>query len=372
MKDNYLPSLNGLRALCIIAVIGNHLVEHGYIDKTPFEKAVGWLLFNGPLGVQVFFVISGFLVTRLMIAEERRDGSTSLVNFYIRRTLRIFPAYFFLLTVYFVLQTIGYFHLSTTNWFSNLTYTKQFFQDRTVETAHLWSLSVEEMFYLVWPVLYIRFFKKLRLRYLYLLVFSFAVIRYFNFGIPATYGNTIISTGDALLMGCIAAMNYNKISGFIKMHPKLPLLAFPFLAGSVFVLSYMFHLSGSPNLAPPVRVFTEAAMPFLYAFAGNVGLFTNMAIAVIIIYSINVEGFWFKVLNNKVLNYLGMLSYSIYLWQQLFVSERMHAFNLDVPGIVILILFCAHISYYIIERPFLLLKDRFKVVGFGRKVPLHA
>jgi len=141
------PSINGLQALSITFVILSHLdLQYGLLT---YFKEVSWinpfvsLLSDGNFGVNVFFVISGFLITSLLLNEEETSGKVSLKNFYIRRTLRIFPAYFFLLLVYFILQLVCYISISKASWLTALTYTKYFNWQLDWYTAHAWSLSVE-------------------------------------------------------------------------------------------------------------------------------------------------------------------------------------------------------------------------------------
>jgi len=101
------------------------------------------------------------LITSLMIYEEDLYKTISIKNFYIRRILRIFPAYYFLLLVYLLLQFIGAIYISKTSWLTAFTYTKYFNWCLDWDTSHAWSLSVEEHFYLIWPLLF-KFGKKYR------------------------------------------------------------------------------------------------------------------------------------------------------------------------------------------------------------------
>src|ERR1700731_4127363 len=117
-----LPSLNGLRAISIAIVISFHLIRFNLdVDPTPF---LHFPIFDGQFGVNVFFVISGFLITSLLLNEEKEKGGISLKNFYTRRTLRIFPAYLFLLFAYWCLQLMGYLKVPQSAWVTALTYTK--------------------------------------------------------------------------------------------------------------------------------------------------------------------------------------------------------------------------------------------------------
>ncbi|MHB8522374.1 MAG: acyltransferase family protein [Limisphaerales bacterium] len=150
-STRYFGSLDGLRCLSILAVIWYH---SGY-----YPASVGGLAGRGYLGVQLFFVISGFLITTLLLRERDATGRISLKHFYVRRVLRIFPLYYTIVLVYTLLaflverhSPVGqlffahlkYYLTFTQNWFVNL-------GDQRVIFYFAWSLATEEQFYLVWP-----------------------------------------------------------------------------------------------------------------------------------------------------------------------------------------------------------------------------
>ncbi len=157
----YVPALDGLRALAVIAVIVYH-ANHQWLG-------------GGFLGVEVFFVISGYLITLLLIAERERSGTVSLGNFWMRRARRLLPALFTLLlgtTVYCALfdrkrlgmlrgDVVGGF-LYVSNWFqiwSGSSYTSAF---SFAPLRHLWSLAVEEQYYIVWPLIMFVLLRRIR------------------------------------------------------------------------------------------------------------------------------------------------------------------------------------------------------------------
>lgn len=149
----FFGSLDGLRCLSILAVIWHHCGWNQAPD--------GWaVLSTGYLGVDLFFVISGFLITTLLLREREETGRISLRDFYIRRTLRIFPLYYTVIGLYVV--TVFLFERNTVRgqaFFSNLpfflTYTSNWFiqLEGRVIFYFAWSLATEEQFYLVWPTL---------------------------------------------------------------------------------------------------------------------------------------------------------------------------------------------------------------------------
>ena len=140
------PSLNGLRAVSIFIVILSHVFIHAQIPES-------YLPLAGPTGVDVFFVISGFLITLLLLREQKRAGSISVPYFYVRRALRIFPAYFSYLGIMAGLAALGIIDLPTSALVAALTYTTNFFRLGTWDVGHTWSLCVEEHFYLLWPLI---------------------------------------------------------------------------------------------------------------------------------------------------------------------------------------------------------------------------
>jgi len=147
--DKYLPSLDGIRAVCTALVIGCHAA-----DSTGFPKSLkpaSQYLFNGHLGVTVFFVLSGFLITLLLVKEEHRCGQISLTSFYGRRFIRILPVYFTYLLVVFLLDLATDMEMSPQRYASAFTFTNNVFFGGWIE-GHLWSLSVEEQYYLLWPL----------------------------------------------------------------------------------------------------------------------------------------------------------------------------------------------------------------------------
>jgi len=162
----YAPGLDGVRALAVFAVVAYHIGTTSSAD----------VLRGGYLGVDVFFVLSGYLITSLLVVEAQRNGSISIKNFYIRRARRLLPALFALLLVVTavgafwlpgqaaqlkgdVLASLGYFQ----NWWLIIQSSSYFGTagDRPPMLTHLWSLAVEEQYYLVWPLVLI-FFAKIR------------------------------------------------------------------------------------------------------------------------------------------------------------------------------------------------------------------
>ncbi len=148
-----IPSLDGLRAVSIVLVIVSHLLGTRGFPWGP--RALGTVGDFGYLGVKVFFVISGYLITRLLIAEHARTGRISLRDFYVRRVWRIFPAFYAFIAAMLAAWAIGWIALAPTDVLAAVTYTMNYHYERSWDLGHIWSLSIEEQFYLVWPFLFL-------------------------------------------------------------------------------------------------------------------------------------------------------------------------------------------------------------------------
>ena len=221
------PSLNGLRALSIFFVLFHHLgLKNNLFAGT---AGVAWLvpftnfIRDGQLGVNVFFVISGFLITSLLLNEEAETGTVSLKNFYIRRTLRIFPAYYFLLLVYFVLQRMGVIYVPHSSWVTAITYTKYTNWFADWYTSHAWSLSIEEQFYICWPFIFLAG-KSARKAIAAGIIVVVPYLRYYAISnqIPWMNDLTIFVRIDAIATGCLFALYKDQIITMFSPHwPRL-------------------------------------------------------------------------------------------------------------------------------------------------------
>lgn len=350
MKIDKLPSINGLRALSICLVILYHLsMKFGvfyYFETYTWLKPITNLLQDGHLGVNVFFVISGFLITTLLLNEEANTKTISVKNFFIRRTLRIFPAYYFMLLVYFILQLLGYMQISNSSWFTALTYTKYFNWNLDWVTSHGWSLSIEEHFYLFWPFVFLggELFRKRITIFIILLV---PFIRIFSHYYPIDWINelTFFERIDAIAIGCLFALYKNEILNVLGKH-----LRWLFYTSLVLLVIIPYV----PELTKVLHLDI-----IIIGFIGTDKTLGNLLIALILIHSVfGGQTLWYNFLNLKWMNYIGMLSYSIYLWQQFFIYESPYWYN-QYPFNLIYIAVAALLSYYLIEKPFLKLKTKF-------------
>ncbi len=349
---NKLPSLNGLRAISVIIII----IHHFFIN-TPALRKINQneqirpfinFIQDGHLAVSIFFIISGFLITSLLMKEENQTQTISLKKFYIRRTLRIFPAYYFLLLVYFGMQTVGMIHISGESWLTALTYTKYFNYQNDWFTWHAWTLSIEEQFYLCWPFIFL-LGNVPRKTFAFFLVLIVPLIRLYTYYNPVSWISeyTIFLRIDTIGLGCLAALYKDQIITSINEKYWKPIfwicIAIILLIPFAYVITDPFGLST------------------IWIVIGTAhGTIANISIVMIILYSIYFsKGLWFKFLNTKAMDFIGLLSYSLYLWQQLFTYHS-HSFISIFPINLILIFCAALFSYYVIEKPFLKLKSKFE------------
>jgi peptidoglycan/LPS O-acetylase OafA/YrhL len=144
-----LPSLDGWRAVAILLVLLSHWWATGGADNIP--RWIRPITGQGDLGVRIFLVLSGLLITHLLLEENDSYGSIDLRSFYIRRVLRIFPVYFAFLLLLATLSAFGLYYDDVATWIGALTFTRNVIGKGNSATGHLWSLAVEEQFYFVWP-----------------------------------------------------------------------------------------------------------------------------------------------------------------------------------------------------------------------------
>lgn len=363
-----LPSLDGWRAVSILMVLGNHST---YVAGFPYALTLAFnVIFDGNLGVRFFFIISGFLITWLMVLERDRTGSVNLREFYIRRALRILPVYIFFLAVLAVLELANLNHQTLAAWIGNLTFTRNSFGgvgEGDSLTAHLWSLSVEEQFYLAWPVLFFIFMKKgddrSILGILAVVILAMCAIRGLNY--PSFYLDGFsfqllapvlswksLKFFDSLAFGCASAVLFahrrEMIEPYLKRHPLLT-------AGLGIALVFFPHISSWL----PLRVVTvEQLGPCLQA----------LGFSILLLLSLVAPDWGFnRTLNRTWVRRVGIWSYSIYIWQQLFWRPP-HILGLSHiwwMGAWIIPLFALAIaSYYGLEQPFLKLRSRHREVKF--------
>jgi peptidoglycan/LPS O-acetylase OafA/YrhL len=339
-----IPSLDGLRAISIGLVILAHLA--GTLDLPPAFHHLDHL---GNLGVKIFFVISGFLISTLLLGEFRASGRISIKNFYGRRVLRIFPAFFTYFFIILAAALLGIISLRPGDAAHAVTFTMNYHHDRAWYLNHLWSLSVEEQFYLLWPALLLLLGPRRALLLAFAVIFLSPLARAYMMFVREADSSAMTrefqAVADALATGCLLAGTYNWLG---RQRPYLALLRSP-----------LFLVVPVLGFGIPLALF--AVKPGLYYLIGQT--LAHLAIAICIDRSVRFSGDHFgRLLNTPPLVLIGTLSYSLYLWQEPFLNpmaaswSRFNSFPLNL-GLTIV---CAMASYQFVEKPFLGLRRVFQ------------
>jgi len=360
MDTKRLPSLDGWRAISIVLVLGYHsTLVSGFPPS--LKPAFDWI-FDGNLGVRTFFIISGFLITWLMLAENDRTSRVNLRLFYLRRCLLILPIYCAYLCVLAALQYFTPFKQSTSTWIGNLTFTTNYFVGfDSGASNHLWSLAVEEQFYLIWPCLFILFGCARSLRACLLILGPAIcispiarVISYLHLEphpVRILFSQfSFMMNFDSLAIGCACAVLLARKQDFVRLltttRPRLVFLIALAMIVVPSVLRENFLLG----------IFT---VPL-----GNT--FQSIGTGTMLLQSLISPRFGlYPVLNLTASCWLGVLSYSIYIWQQIFcVGPWEFGFAntwwLSFPFWLLPVFATALVSYRFLERPVFRLRAHFR------------
>jgi peptidoglycan/LPS O-acetylase OafA/YrhL len=340
LETGRVPGLDGLRAISILLV----LVEHASGSRG-FPVHERWLGDIGAIGVAMFFGISGFLITTLLVREWNGSGAISLTGFYWRRALRILPAYVVFLMAMFALTRIGAVVISGSDWAAALTYTMNFVETPAWEVGHVWSLSVEEQFYVCWPLIVVLLSPGRALWVVagYLVaapVVRTAILLFFPGQLDVIEFLTPLRM-DSIAAGCLLALLASRqaFRERARIDPRRAGMVTAAAAG-VIVLAYVASLS--------VAAF-DLTLDYSIVAIANAVIIWSVAMAPATRLG--------RMLALKPVVFVGVLSYSLYLWQEVFLNRAAHWWTAWPQNLVLSVL-AAVASYYIVELPFLRIKDR--------------
>lgn len=335
LEGGRIPALDGLRAVAVLMVLFAHVQLTRGFPLKGFAQAVDRV---GTIGVDVFFVLSGFLITSLLCRERDRSHRISLRAFYLRRVLRIVPAYLCFLLFVAVLAVTGHAEISRDDWVAAGTYTMNFRAHPAWEVGHIWSLSIEEHFYLLWPPLFAFLPRRAAIVGLSAVLLLEPLLRFaIILWSPAHAMETELWTFtrlDPIAAGCLLALLGRSASGFrsldaaSRLWPLAAALLVVALVGSL--VSGKFDVGVAPSLI-------------------------SITLALLVWTAIRHEPRW---LEAPVLIAIGIGSYSLYLWQEVFLNPRRADWWNQFPQNLLLVAVCAAISYRVVERPFIRLKQR--------------
>lgn len=314
----YLPALDGWRAVSISLVMAHHLGWGGFL--------------LGRLGVLCFFSISGLLITGRLMHEWRSTGRVSFKAFYVRRAFRILPPALMYLGVVSLLAAFGWTSVTRAGVLGGLFFVRNYVVTENWNTAHFWSLSVEEQFYIVWPALLVL--------------------------VGLRRGRWLT---PLLAVGATAWRYWDSRSHFLYHLLQLPSLAdnvnrSDYVAESIlWGCSFALWLDGRQlrNRAwvgwGCVGLMVMLAVQVAHPEARHGAFLLSLIPAILVAMTSHMPGGWLtRILEFPPLRWIGRLSYSLYLWQQLFLSDGSPARRV---GSVLIVFACAAGSYYLVERP---------------------
>jgi peptidoglycan/LPS O-acetylase OafA/YrhL len=339
------PCLDGLRAVSILLVLMAHSPLAG--DPTVPGVLRTGLSQCGAVGVNVFFAISGFLITLLLLREERAFGAIRPGSFYGRRALRILPAYAGYLVTLAVLSHAGAVHLTRPDWVGALTYTVNFMKNPSWDVGHIWSLSLEEHFYLLWPLVFWlgpRWAR--RLAWGCLLLSPVVRIVLWECCPDALPLDTATCTRmDSIAAGCFLA--------FLAWEPRWRARLVVTGGGAGWV-----GAGALATLAASVAL-GEVSYRFRLLFGFSLA---SLAICTLLWLCVHHEsGAVGRLLRWRPLVLLGQVSYGVYLWQQPFLNPDGWGWTYSRwPATLVVVVLVAAVSYGLVERPFLRLKAGFR------------
>ncbi len=363
----YLGGIDGLRALSVVAVILYHLP---------------WSVFSGGFfGVEVFFVISGYLITSLLIGEQRRTGGISLRDFWIRRARRLLPALYLLLAVVvlaaalFASDAVARLRgdvpaalLYVSNWWQLIDQRSYFeLAGRPPLLQHLWSLAIEEQFYVVWPLVFAFAVTRLHKRSLLLVTGATAAASAVLMAVLYTPSTTSDSTGlyfnsftrlSGLLGGCALAMIWRPDR--LRRRPKNPAVGTAMDAVGVLglvVLGVMFTAFDSNDS---------------FVFRGGFTV-VDLATIAVIMSVVHPDGRLGNALGTQPLQWIGLRSYGLYLWHFPIFAMTRPQLDVDLGTVPLTVLRLAltlavtELSFRFVEKPI-----RNGAIGRWRDRPVFA
>lgn len=350
-----IPSLDGLRTLSIFLVMALHTFQRFSINH--HVSGIWYGIFDGDTGVFIFFVISGYLITKLLLNEHQKRGSISLRGFYLRRAMRILPPLYAYVAVLVILGWAGRVVLDKFDIVSALFFFHNYIHGSMWQLEHFWTLSTEEQFYLIWPFILFYCLRRPGLAGRFLagriaiaVIIVSPIIRVVSYQL---FHNSYIHNGygfhmhaDSLMFGCVLALlegtpSFERIYEFATKIWWIP--------PTIILLS--------DCLAARFQHYWR--YPFGYTLCGA-------AIAFFLLWCVrNPTSVVGRLLNARLIAHIGVLSYSMYLWQTLFLHEGNEViFGPSLKFITIFpfnwlaILVVAELSHYLVELPSLHLRNR--------------
>lgn len=327
----YYPELDGLRGMSVMLVVIGHLALF-------VLRSGSWGGSLAAMGVMIFFILSGFLITDLLCHEHAETGTVRLGAFYVRRIRRLMPA--FLVFVLFLAIAIQMGWVTDVPWSSmaaSLVHLRNVF-GRGDTNAHLWSLSMEEQFYAVWPLLFLLAGPRKALVVSLVGVLGVSLVRGGMIALNVLDYNRGIYylrpwfRFDSLLLGCLLALAWNGGERSRRLVQKLVAWCSP---GVCLVALTLWSVYAEMTAMKPVFLLVQGLL----------------AAALVAGCALGGTHAWLRL---RSLRFLGLISYSLYLWQQPFLTTRTPDWGplREAPLCVVMAFAAALASYYWVEKPF--------------------
>lgn len=375
----YFPNLNGVRFIAALLVIIHHteqiksMKNLDNIWENPFINSVG------KLGVVLFFVLSGFLITYLLMDEKEHHGEIAIKKFYIRRVLRIWPLYFFIVFVgIFIIPNISFFNLS--DWSANvkndlhiklllfiffLPNIYSVFFTPVPYVSQVWSIGVEEQFYLIWPIMVKKNIKNI-LKVLILIILLFICIRFFLRGIIYLDGRNYLKIFDINIIQKLSiffenfinidCMAIGGVGAYILFYKKEKLIKFIFnkkIQLLLYVITIVLLAKGINFKFINEDVYSLLFILIILNLAGNRESIVN--------------------LENRAMKYLGKISYGLYMYHPFVIAlviNTLIMINIKINALIYILIFAitfliAMCSYELVEKKFIAKKVKYSEIVSG-------
>ncbi|MBK9419932.1 MAG: acyltransferase [Flavobacteriales bacterium] len=351
--SSHIKGFDGLRAISIILVILTHMSVLDYLPDTAFFQGRFHPLVSGVTGVNIFFTLSGFLITRILIREQARTGKINLRSFYARRFLRLTPPFILFLVLLLIGTAFGVYTVYPIGLLLSFAYLYNFIPHFLLngQLSHTWSLAVEEQFYLVWPFL-ITLLPHRRLAFAALAAVALAVLAaYVLPGLSFPHNGHVYTLQDTFFV----SRWFFPAAGPIMVGAFMAVLLFkrPAACRHLALSSLAFPLSAALFLSPLYLPVALLPMAFVIQAAG-------VAVLLLAIME-RQEGALTRLLEFRPLAYLGKISYGVYLYHVLATSTGAAGATVkSAPLSILLFMGLAIASYELYEKPILKLKARFQ------------
>jgi peptidoglycan/LPS O-acetylase OafA/YrhL len=325
--------------LAILSVLYSH---GGFSSGFPHFS---WWPFDGSPGVSVFFILTGLLVTTILLDEQEKAGKVSLRNFFIRRGLRIWPALYAFLAVAWLLRAVGFIEFNDMAWIASATHWMNLYNGpNTWPLSHMWSLSLQESFYLVWPIVVTRMPVRKSLWLCIALIVGWPLVRFLAHGEAAPWPAHLALDNNGMntiFYGALLAlmMRDHACAQYLRRFSHIATLI---VSVGLITLLYLLH-----EVWP-------------HSLAGFLAPLRNLSVLAVVWWSINNRKHWIgQLLEARPLVYLGAISFSVYLWQQFFLSPN-PGWITAFPQNLIFALVVGAASYHLCEVPARALGTRFR------------